>query len=196
MLIHREYARLPQSSLAHLCDLLPGLQVALVVLANLAADRRETGDLLSGVSSSSSRVKKRRITESAVTPTYGGFRRSKLNTVAGSAMRIFLCEGVVQERSRSGSCMYVCIYVCARQCEISKKAKKGRKSPKRPQLHHTTSFATENWTRWLVMLSQAHLFVPGRLFTHGPKQLFARGIMLEWNGSPCSLSQPRPRPGG
>ena len=32
-------------------------------------------------------------TNSAVTPTYGVFRRPKLDTVAGSARRIFLCEG-------------------------------------------------------------------------------------------------------
>ena len=32
----------------------------------------------------------------AVTPTCGGFRRSKLETAAGSAKRIFLCEGFVQ----------------------------------------------------------------------------------------------------
>ena len=35
---------------------------------------------------------------------YGGFRRSNLDTVADSARRIFLREGVVQGRSRSGSC--------------------------------------------------------------------------------------------
>ena len=34
---------------------------------------------------------------SAVTPTYGGFRRDGLDTVAGSARRIFLCKGVVAQ---------------------------------------------------------------------------------------------------
>ena len=38
-------------------------------------------------------LKKGRITGSIVTPTHGGFRRPDLNTVAGSARRIFLCEG-------------------------------------------------------------------------------------------------------
>ena len=50
------------------------------------------------------KLKKRRITESTVSPTYGGFRRSKLDTVAGSSKSIFMCEGVVQGRSRSGAC--------------------------------------------------------------------------------------------
>jgi len=49
-------------------------------------------------------AKKRFITESATTPTYGDFRRSKLDTVAASAKRIFLCEGFVQGRPGSGSC--------------------------------------------------------------------------------------------
>jgi len=40
-------------------------------------------------------TKKRRITKSAVTSTHGGFRHSKLDTVADSANRIFQCEGVV-----------------------------------------------------------------------------------------------------
>mgnify|MGYP006103391881 CR=1 FL=1 len=35
-------------------------------------------------------LKKGRITGSIVTPTHGGFRRPDLNTVAGSARRIFL----------------------------------------------------------------------------------------------------------
>ena len=48
------------------------------------------------------KTKKKRITKSAVTPTYGGFRRLKLDTVAGSAMQIFLCEGIVQGRSIPG----------------------------------------------------------------------------------------------
>jgi len=47
------------------------------------------------------KAKKRRITESTVTPTYGGFRRSNLDTVAGWGWRIFLCEGVVQGRSKT-----------------------------------------------------------------------------------------------
>ena len=64
--------------------------------------------------------KKRRTTRSTVTPMYGDFRSSKLETVAGSARRIFLCEGVVQGRIRSEE--------SARQCEISKKAKKRLKS--------------------------------------------------------------------
>ena len=46
--------------------------------------------------------KKRRITESSVTPSYGGFRRSDLNTAAGSARLIFLRKTIVQGRSRSG----------------------------------------------------------------------------------------------
>ena len=37
-------------------------------------------------------AKKWRITESAVTPSHGGFRSSEVNTVAISAKRIFLCE--------------------------------------------------------------------------------------------------------
>ena len=40
----------------------------------------------------------------AVTPTHGDFRHSELDTVASSARRIFLCvlcEGVVQERSKT-----------------------------------------------------------------------------------------------
>jgi len=49
----------------------------------------------------SNKGKKRRIIESAVTSTYGGFRLSKLETAAGSARRIFLSEGVVQGRSKS-----------------------------------------------------------------------------------------------
>ena len=36
------------------------------------------------------RPKKRRITESAVTPTYDAFRRDELDTVAGWGWRIFL----------------------------------------------------------------------------------------------------------
>ena len=57
-----------------------------------------------GVNLKSQKGKKRRITESAVTPTYGGFRRDEVDTVAGSAKRIFLWEGiVVKGRSRSGS---------------------------------------------------------------------------------------------
>ena len=43
--------------------------------------------------------KKRQIRELTVTLTYGGFRRDELDTVAGLARRIFLCEGVVQGRS-------------------------------------------------------------------------------------------------
>ena len=35
-------------------------------------------------------------TESTVTPTYVGFRRHKLDTVASSDKRIFWCAGVVQ----------------------------------------------------------------------------------------------------
>ena len=37
------------------------------------------------------KVKKWRIIETAVTPTHGGFRRSYLDTVAGSARCIFFC---------------------------------------------------------------------------------------------------------
>ena len=47
------------------------------------------------------KLKKGRITGSTVTPTYGSFRRSDLNTAAGSARRIFLrggCSGTVQIR--------------------------------------------------------------------------------------------------
>ena len=40
-------------------------------------------------------TKKRRTTKSAVTPTHNVFRRSKLDTVASLARRIFLSEGVV-----------------------------------------------------------------------------------------------------
>jgi len=66
----------------------------------------------------SEKLKKGRISGSTVTPTYRSFRRCELDTVASSARRIFLCEGVVQGRSRSGS--------CARQCENSRKGKKRR----------------------------------------------------------------------
>jgi len=59
-----------------------------------------------------------RITESTTTQTYGGFKRSKLDTVASSTRRIFLCEGGVQEQSISGS--------FGGQCESSKKEKKRR----------------------------------------------------------------------
>ena len=59
--------------------------------------------------------KKAKNVTSAVTPTYGGFKRSNLNTVAGSAKRIFLPKAIVQGRSRSGN---------------SKKGKKGE------QLNH------------------------------------------------------------
>jgi len=83
----------------------------------------------------SKKYEKRQITETAVTPTHNAFRRSKLDTVAGSARRVFLCEGVVQGRSRSGS--------CARPCEKSKKAKKGE-SLKRPQLQRTMPLDTHN----------------------------------------------------
>jgi len=48
------------------------------------------------------KLRKRRITKSAVTQTYGGFRRSILDTVVGWGWRIFLWEGVVQGRSKMG----------------------------------------------------------------------------------------------
>ena len=47
------------------------------------------------------KTKKRRSTKSTVTPTYGGFRRDDLDTVAGSARRIFLREGVGQGRFKT-----------------------------------------------------------------------------------------------
>ena len=47
--------------------------------------------------------KKAKNVTSAVTPTYGGFKRSNLNTVAGSAKRIFLPKAIVQGRSSSGA---------------------------------------------------------------------------------------------
>ena len=57
--------------------------------------------------------KKRRTTESLVTPTHGSFRSSKFDTVADLTRLIFLCKEIVQGRSISGS--------SARQCENSKK---------------------------------------------------------------------------
>ena len=62
--------------------------------------------------------RKRRITKPTVNQTYGGFRRSHLNTVAGWSWRIFLWEKVVQGRSKTRQ--------LARQCERLKKAKKRR----------------------------------------------------------------------
>ena len=47
-------------------------------------------------------IPKKAITESTVTPTYGGLRRSKLDAVASSTRSIFLCEVVVQGRYKSG----------------------------------------------------------------------------------------------
>ena len=64
---------------------------------------------------SKKRQKKRRITESAVTPAHSVFRSSNLDTVAISAKRIFLWEGVVNGRGRQGA--------CEGQCERQKKAK-------------------------------------------------------------------------
>ena len=64
-------------------------------------------------------VKTRKKTQkkaSAVTQTYGGFRRCELDTVAGWGWRIFLWEGVVQGRSKTTP--------TARQCERQKNAKK------------------------------------------------------------------------
>ena len=65
------------------------------------------------------KAKKRRITESTVTPTLSAFRRCELDTVAGWGWRIFLWEGVVQGRSKSG--------VIARQYENSEKGNKRAK---------------------------------------------------------------------
>ena len=59
-----------------------------------------------------------RITKTTVTQAYGGFRRCELDTGGRAARRIFLREGVVQGRSRSGA-------ACGGGCEISKKVKKG-----------------------------------------------------------------------
>ena len=50
------------------------------------------------------KAKKRRITESAVTPTYGGFRRDELDTVADWGWRIFLWKEVVQGGAERGAC--------------------------------------------------------------------------------------------
>jgi len=69
--------------------------------------------------------KKKVIARSAGTPTYGGFRRYELDTVADSARRIFLgeggCSGTVQIRG---------ICICT-QCEISKRQKKAQKKANR-----------------------------------------------------------------
>ena len=62
--------------------------------------------------------KKMRITESTGTQTYGGLGGCELDTGGRAARRIFLREGVVQGRSRSGA-------ACGGGCEISKKVKKG-----------------------------------------------------------------------
>jgi len=67
------------------------------------------------------RLKKRQKkanSKSAVTPTYGGFRRNELNTVVDSAKRIFLRKAIVQGRSTSGS--------CARQLRKLQKRQKGK----------------------------------------------------------------------
>ena len=65
------------------------------------------------------KLRKRRITKSAVTPTYGGFRRCELGRGGSWGWRIFLWEGVVQGRSRSG-------HVEVGECEKKKNAKKRR----------------------------------------------------------------------
>ena len=49
----------------------------------------------------SKKAKKRRNTESAVTPAHGVFRSSNLDTVVGWGWRIFLCDCVVQGRSKT-----------------------------------------------------------------------------------------------
>jgi len=86
--------------------------------------------------------KKRRTPKSAVTPTHGGFRRSNLDTVAGSNRRIILRERVVQGRSRLGS--------SARQCETSKKLKKGRITGSTTTPTYGGFIHSQNLTRWLV----------------------------------------------
>tara|TARA_B110000305_G_scaffold210858_1_gene244856 strand:- start:71 stop:475 length:405 start_codon:yes stop_codon:yes gene_type:complete len=98
------------------------------------------------------KIKKRRITELAVTQAHSVFKRDELDTVAGLTRRIFLCKGVVQGRSRSGS--------YARQCETSKNVKNAKK--RRCTLIGRNSSAQRLRTLKIghgAEFGQAHLFV-------------------------------------
>ena len=105
--------------------------------------------------------KKWQFTESAVTPTHGGFRSCELDTVAGLAKRVFLREGVVQGRSRLGQ-----IRVMLHAANM--KTQKTGELLNRPELQRTTHCDTQNWTRWLVRPGAS--FCERVLFRDGPDQ--------------------------